>query len=244
MAHSKPPDYRIEDGLVGPAEGAQGSPPCLALPALEDAQQTLRFDKALGWPPRVQRVEQVRPLTPERWERAFPLSQQRAYVAAARSDRRVKALLSGRCELLACHLMNPKGRAPGQRCVRVCFANYTEGYLVEASMVDQRVVSVTRKPGHAHPEAPIEMAQAIAIARADPRLKTEVAGLQAHAILQVPHPRSPHPEHRCLLVMFTEADDPHRESPTKFSAIVDLNLQQVITAGPCPCATASTEPAP
>jgi hypothetical protein len=41
--------------------------------------------------------------------------------------------------------------------------------------------------------------------------------------------------HRCLLVMYTEQDDPHRELPILFSALVDLCEQRVLAFGDCHC---------
>jgi hypothetical protein len=80
------------------------------------------------------------------------------------------------------------------------------------------------------------MAQAIAIARAHPEVGRQVGELDAHAILSIPADLAgPNYGHRCLLVMFTEPDDPHRELPVLFSAVVDLCEQRVLAFGPCPC---------
>jgi len=147
----------------------------------------------------------------------------------------VKALLHGRSEPLGCHLVSHKHRIGRAHCVRVCFANYTERHLVEVYLRELKVESVAERPSHAHPEAPIEMAQAIALARKHPDLSTQVAALDAHAILQVPAADSPYEDHRCLLVTFTDENDPHVEREALFVAVVDLNLQKVLKAGRCPC---------
>jgi hypothetical protein len=107
--------------------------------------------------------------------------------------------------------------------VRVYLFNYTSNHLVEVSVEDEHVVSVTLRASHEYPEAPIEMAQAIALARAAPELRDKAKTMAAHAILQVPDdPHGPSYAHRCILVMFTENDDPHRELPVQYSAMVDL----------------------
>jgi hypothetical protein len=108
--------------------------------------------------------------------------------------------------------------------------------LIEACVDDEKVTSVSFKQPHEHPESPIEMAQAIALARAHPELGAKVKDLQAHAILQVCDDlRNASFGHRSMLVMFTEEADPHRELPVKWSALVDLNLQTLLTWGKAPC---------
>lgn len=201
------------------------------------AMRTLsRFDIAAGWPPKLAGMHERQNITPARWQSTFGPHEQQQYVAIARQNPDVQRLLRGRSELLGCHVTNHKHQAAAKHHVRVCFANYSDVHLVDVHMHDQRVVSVVKAPNHAHPEAPIEMAQAIAIARRDARIQAHVEGLLPNAILQVPHPRSPHRDNRCLLVTFTEAADAHLEREALYSAIVDLNLQQVITAGKCTCA--------
>jgi hypothetical protein len=150
-------------------------------------------------------------------------------------------LLEGRCELLGCHLLNPKYDPAHSHSVRVCFANYTRNHLIEVLMRDGQVERVGKQPSHAHPEAPIEMAQAIAIARDDAKLSGVVQKLHAHAILQTPDPSSPYKDDRCLLVMFTDAEHAHLEREVLYSALVDLNLQKVINSGQAPC-SAKGEP--
>ena len=96
---------------------------------------------------------------------------------------------------------------------------------------------MTLRGPHEYPESPIEMAQAVALARVAPNIKILVKEMVADAILQVPDdPHSPSYGHRCILVMFTDIDDPHRELPVQYSAMVDLRLQKVLAAGPTPCA--------
>lgn len=53
---------------------------------------------------------------------------------------------------------------------------------------------------------------------------------------------APNYRHRCLLVIFTEAYDAHREVPAKFSALVDLCDQAVIAYGECACCDEKPDP--
>jgi hypothetical protein len=227
-------DPRVEDGTVSkPVATGSASPEVQALAG--EATRTLQFDREAGWPPKVKGRKDEKPIAPVRFEAALPPRLQRKYVDAARRHPDVDALLHGRCELLGCHLVSHKHRRAHAHCVRVVFANYSENHLVEAHVHDGHVESVVKRPNHAHPEAPIEMAQAIAIAKNDPEIKDEVAKLDAHAILHMPDPQTEYRDHRCLLVAFTEASDAHVERPVLFSALVDLHLQKVIKSGCAPC---------
>jgi hypothetical protein len=229
---TKPGKLRIEDGsLAKRSEPAKCSAQVVA--RAREAVATLQYNDAAGWPPKVKAIKDVAQVAAQRWQTPFPPRLQRQYVDAALRHPETKALLGGRFELLGCHLVSHKHRkGPGHR-VRVCFANYTEKHLVEVHLRELEVESVAERPIHAHPEAPVEMAQAIALARAE--LGAEVAGLDAHAILQMPSPESPYRDHRCLLVTFTDENDPHLERQALFAAVVDLNLQKVLKAGRCPC---------
>jgi hypothetical protein len=177
----------------------------------------------------------VRTITATQFEANFNVKTQRQYLAEALRHPEVKDLLRGRWEVLGCHRVHHKDHDARAFRARVCLFNYTENYLVEVYVQDGVVESVCKKPSHAHPEAPIEMAQAIMIAKNDPELKKKTEGLVAHAILQTPDPESPYKNHRCFRVMFTKEADPYVEVSALFSALVDLNLQYVVTSGKCNC---------
>jgi hypothetical protein len=114
--------------------------------------------------------------------------------------------------------------------------NYTANELIEAFVEDGVVTSVRCGEPYEHPESPVEMAQAIGLASAHPQIRDKVKGLAAHAILRVPlDPSVPNYKHRCLLVMYTQQDDPYRELPVLLSALVDLCEQRVLVFGDCPC---------
>jgi len=233
---------RLQDGsLAKPAKHGKLAAQVQAH-AREAIQTLAHYDRDAGWPPRVKGCKDVAQVVPLRFETPFPPRLQRQYVDAALRHPDVKPLLHGRSELLGCHLVNHKHRAGRGHCVRVCFANYTEKHLVEVHLRELKVESVAERPSHAHPEAPIEMAQAIALARKHPDLSTQVTALDAHAILQVPAADSPYADHRCLLVTFTDQNDPHVEREAMFAAVVDLNLQKVLKAGRCPCSPGGAVP--
>jgi hypothetical protein len=191
-----------------------------------------------GWPPRVLGATDVRQADSVSSRRYFTLHDQRLSLEAALAHPDVPDLLHGRWEVLGCDLVCERGMPRHVRHrVRVCLFNYTNNDLVEIYVEDGLAVSVTLRAPHEYPEAPIEMAQAIALARAVPELQATVKNMTAHAILQVPDdPHGPSYAHRCILVMFTDNDDPHRELPVQYSAMVDLRLQRVLASGPTPCA--------
>jgi hypothetical protein len=195
------------------------------------------YDRDAGWPPRLKNRREVRPLEAVRWRLPLPVKRQLDFVELARSNAQVQDELVGRVQLLGCHALDHKLSIAATQRVRVCFANYSRNCLIDVLIADGRVERVVRRPSQCHPEAPAEMALAIELASSHPALKDQVEGLEARAILQMPHPRSPYREHRCLLVVFTEQPDPHVERRALYSAIVDLHLQQVIHAGDAPCGT-------
>jgi len=233
---------RLQDGSLAKPPKTTKLAPHVQAHAREAIETLAHHDRDAGWPPRVKNCQDVAQVVPLRFETPFPPRLQRQYVDAALRHPEVKALLHGRSELLGCHLVSHKHRAGRGHCVRVCFANYTAKHLVEVHLRELNVESVARRPSHAHPEAAIEMAQAIALARKHPDLSTQVAALDAHVILQVPPADSPYENHRCLLVTFTDRNDPHVEREALFAAVVDLNLQKVLKAGRCPCSPGGAVP--
>lgn len=203
-----------------------------------------RIDINAGWPPRRLGMTDVRMLAGASSSRHFTLDDRRASVQAALAHPDVPDLLQGRWEVLACNLVCEKS-APRHvtHRVRVSLFNYTTNTLIEICVEDRVAISVELKESHVYPEAPIEMAQAISLARGAPELKGLVEDLAAHAILQVPtDPHGPSFRHRCILVMFTDKNDPHRELPVRYSAMVDLRLQRVLRAGPSSCGCENKTP--
>jgi hypothetical protein len=202
-----------------------------------------QIDVTLGWPPRILGATNARMVDSVSSESYFTVHDQRRSLQVALAHPEVRDLLNGRWEVLGCDLVRERGTSTQERHrARVCLFNYTTNRLIETYVADGCVLSVALRAPHEYPEAPIEMAQAIALARAHPQLQDEVRDLAAHAILQVPHdPHGPSYGHRCIWVMFTDQADRHRESPVRYSAMVDLRLQTVLAAGPTPCSADSPD---
>jgi hypothetical protein len=196
-----------------------------------------QIDIAAGWPPRIQGGTDVRASEVFSSRSHFTVRDQRASLQAALDHPEVDHLLEGRWEVLGCHLVHERAtRRQLRHRVRVCLFNYTDNQLIEVYVENGVACRVRLGEAHQHPESPIEMAQAIALARGVPEIEEATRSLSAHAILQIP-PRNHGPSngHRCMLVMFTEVDDPHLERPVLYSAMVDLRLQRVLYAGAAKC---------
>lgn len=210
-------------------------------PAAEAKQTIDQIHERAGWPPRVLGARNERRSETVSSARHFTIRDQRRCLTAALAHPDIVDFLHGRWEVLGCNLVSERDSPRHIRLrVRVYIFNYTSNDLVEVCVEDERAISVTLRPPHMYPESPIEMAQAIALARAAPDLRKIVEGMNAHAILQVPNdPHGTSYGHRCFLVMFTDKDDPHRELPVRYSAIVDLRLQRVLRSGAAPCCAPS-----
>jgi hypothetical protein len=199
----------------------------------------LEFDQEAGWPPRLKGGSEARCLAGAGARSTFSLEDQVALRDVALCDARVRELLDGRWELLGIHQISVRETDCGCRTggrVRACFYNYSSNKLVDVFFKAREITSIQIGEPHQHPEAHVEMAQAIALAKAHPQIGPRVGELDAHAILRVPNdPAGPSYLHRCLLVIFTEPYDSHRESREKYSALVDLCEQRVVARGSCSC---------
>jgi hypothetical protein len=226
--------------------GADGTPP--APPQRPSrpmpAAVRLRFDRKAGWPPVLEGDTKKCCLPHAATGIGFDPAAQRRSRDAALCDPEVRSLLNGRWETLGVYLVwNRDPQCEAGLRVQVCFFNYTCNQLIEVAVDDGAVSGIRVGESFQHPEAPVEMAQAIGLARAHPAIRNCVANLDAHAILSVPMDASaPNYRHRCLLVIFTEPYDPHREAPVKFSALVDLCDQTVAAFGECACADEQYDP--
>lgn len=152
----------------------------------------------------------------------------------------VTPFLQGRWSVLGADQVwtRPSGASVAQK-VRVHVFDYTENRLIDVCVENDQVVSVDERGVHEYPESPQEMGTAIELARWHPDLRDKVRDLVGHAILRVPSdPRDPSVARRCMWVMFTERDDPMRQLPTQYTALVDLGAMEVIMAGPTPCTSA------
>lgn len=190
-----------------------------------------------GWPPRLARAQAPRTLTPLRPLTVLDRSREHRLRRRALHDPRIQALLGGRWDYLGCHQTEQRNyRHDGALHARLSFYNYTARHAIDVDMVNDDIVEVFRRDDYMPPEGPGEMKQAIAMARADARLSGKVEALDAHAILQSPaDPAHPLRGRRILWVVFSEPDDPRREMPARFTALVDLTEQEVLWAGEAPC---------
>ena len=190
-----------------------------------------------GWPPKLARAVAPRTLTPLRPLTVLDRSREARLRRRALHDPRIQALLGGRWEYLGCHQTDQRSyRHDGALHARLSFYNYTARYAIDVDLVNDDIVAVARRDDYMPPEGPSEMAQAIATARADARLRGKVESLDSHAILQSPaDPAHPLRGRRILWVVFSEPDDPRREMPARFTALVDLTEQDVLWAGEAPC---------
>lgn len=129
----------------------------------------------------------------------------------------------------------PSGSSLGQT-VQVHVFDYTANRMIDVRVENDRVTSVDERGIHEYPESPHEMAVAIELARLHPDLRDEVRDLVGHAILRVSSDlRDPSVVRRCMWVMFTDRDNPMRQLPTRYTALVDLGSMEVIACGPTPC---------
>jgi hypothetical protein len=145
--------------------------------------------------------------------------------------------LQGRWSVLGVdQVLTKRSDSSIRQTVRVHVFDYTANRMVDVCVEDDQVTSVDERGIHEYPESPHEMATAISLARLHPDLRDEVRDLVGHAILRVPSDiRDPAVERRCMSVMFTDRDDPMRQLPTRYTALLDLGSMEVLASGPTPC---------
>jgi hypothetical protein len=196
-----------------------------------------RIDTKLGWPPRISCADDIQCLKPCAPDYVFTKKEYRDHLNSVKCDPRVKRLLNGRWETLGCHLISQDTQNFIQEFrVRVCLFNYTTNQLIEVYLENKIVVSVSIMEPYEHPETPIEVVQAIGIIKSIRELRSIIEDLEGNGILRVPlDPHGPSYKHRCIHVIFTEKNDPFKELPVLFSAIVDLTTQKVIAFNTTPC---------
>lgn len=176
----------------------------------------------------VDSVSSSRHFTPQDHERS---------VKVATAHPAVAPFLDGRWAVLGADQVWTRSDASRARqSVRVHVFNYTSNDLIDVLVEDDRVTSVDQRGVYEYPESPQEMGTAIDLARAHPDLKDEVRDLVGHAILRVPSDaRDPTTSHRCMWVIFTDHDEPVRQLPVRFTALVDLGSMEVVACGATLC---------
>lgn len=203
------------------------------------------LDVEAGWPPRFRAGPATALRTESSENNRLKLSREgpigdtdrRALIQTAIGLSNVQPLLAGRWAVLGVHRL--RGSSNGlfrEDRIRICIFNYTSNTLVDVFLTNGILDRVVNGLSHQHPETAMEVAQAVAMVRADPILGLKVKGLVGQGILRVPPNRdSPSYRHRCIHVIFTKGDDRYREQGVEFSAFVDLTLQQVTSLGSCGC---------
>jgi hypothetical protein len=192
-----------------------------------------QVDINAGWPPRILNSTAVHGGLIIASTRYCTVEDRRQLLQKALADADVAEFLTGRWEVLGCHIVAERAtQRVMQNRAKVYIFNYTDNFLVEVCVEDSGVVSIEKREAYEHPAAPIEMAQAISIARADPSLRESVSELDGHAILQVQtNPHLPSFQHRCIYVTFTDRDAESSELRQRYFAMVDLRTQCVIASG-------------
>jgi hypothetical protein len=186
---------------------------------------------AEGYPPKLRGPAQPIPAQPPP-SPAVAAPQMRALAATARQDPTVLSRLGNRHALISSGEVRPSGaaREAGRAdppLVRLLFYSHARNVAVEVLMRSAQVIDVRDRPGYQPPEGQEEIAEAVELARNDPRLLDKVQGLTGEAIY------TPRYRNRTLYVTFSRGD----EAGPRYWADVDLINRTVRAAG-------AAEPAP
>jgi hypothetical protein len=191
-----------------------------------------------GWPPRPLYQEQVRQVQAELIPGGLTDALEQHILTVAVRDEHVQALLGERFDYINTdEIERGKDRRPNPSqplATRVTFFSHTNNVAVEVEMIGLRVRSACNRPGYQPPEGTGEIKEAIALARADRRLKREVQGLHAYAILLPRTAEELGYGARLIWVVFTDATNSEAEKLALFTATVDITNQRVLNARPEP----------
>jgi hypothetical protein len=217
---------------TAPLAQLQGEPAAIELPAaLANLNNRVTYDSKTGWPPRHASTGAVIAITPP--PVAFTFAEWRASHAVAVANAQVQQLAGSDADWIGCQRTL---RRSSRSQSLVSLRNRTTGKLVEVTVNGGDVVGVTVREPWEHPASPAEIARAEALVRQDPAHAPHVAGFAAHGIVRVPTDTAVASfRHRCIHLMFTQADDPHVERDVCYSALVDLELGRIVAAGRPPC---------
>jgi hypothetical protein len=187
-----------------------------------------------GWPPGPRYREQVRQVQAEQIPGGLTDALEQHIRTVAAQDRRVQALLGERFDYINTDAIEwGKDRRPNPSQplgTRLTFFSHTNNAAVEVQMLGLRVISARNRPGYQPPEGEGEIKEAIAIARADRRLKKQVRRLHANAILLPRKDEELGYGDRLIWVVFTDPTESEAEKPALFTATVDITSQRVLDA--------------
>lgn len=135
---------------------------------------------------------------------------------AAESDAMVRGLLGSRYHYISTVEVPPaKGEeaVPGAPLRTLAtFYNQSSSYAVLAEMAGTNVVATTNRPDLLPPEGAEEVAEAVAAARQDPRIRDQVVGLIGNGVLQpIEDPGAPGFGHRAIYVTFEPFSKPRKD---------------------------------
>lgn len=246
----KPVEGELPKAAEEPSEGSQQMNLYIAYPVREGLEflprevpevPVLEFTGPEGgWPPRPLYQEKVSQVRAEQIPGGLTDALEQHIRTVAAQDKHVQALLGERFDYINTdELDRGKDRRPNPSqplATRVTFFSHTNNVAVEVRMLGSRVRSACNRPGYQPPEGDGEIENAIALARADKRLETEVRGLHADAILLPRDAEELGYGERLIWVVFTDAAKSEAEKPALFTATVDITHQRVLNARPEPAA--------
>lgn len=187
-----------------------------------------------GWPPRPKDVTNVKEVPWEEIPGSLTDSLEAEIRQAALQDTRVRELLGDRFAYISIYeieLDKESERDPSKPlATKLTFFSHTNNVAVEVRIQGLKVDAVTTNERYQPPEGDDEIKEAIELAQNDSRLREEIKGLKANAILAFIAENQPGFGHRVLHVSFLQEE----EDFPRFFAMVDLNDQKVLSAGPVP----------
>ena len=187
-----------------------------------------------GWPPKIKGATNVRQVYSKEIPGSLTNAREAELRDAALHDPSVLKLLGNRFAYITIDQVDPEKCCPPRSTqvpvlTQLTFYSHSNNVAVEVQMSGTTVVDARRDEGYQPPEGAEEIAAAIKLAQADPRLHDKVGGLNAFAMVSPGAEKYPLQRHRWLWVGFAKKGE---DMPPIYSALVDLTDQRVTTAGP------------
>lgn len=194
--------------------------------------------KEEGYPPKIRGAQNVRPIASRPLQELLPPQLALRVREAATSHAEVKAALGAKFVYITSAVLPPEkpprpaGVSPpsSPRVIRVLFYSYSKRMAVEARLRDLTVLRVILRPRYMPPETTDEVQSAIALARADPRLKDHIGALTPRVLLSLPPDPGRGQLPRIVRVSFAAGE----EADPAFDALVDLVEGKVLDARSLP----------
>ena len=187
-----------------------------------------------GWPPQPRGQQDIQRVSAREIPGSLTPELEREILLSAQEHPKVKEMLGERFAYISTSPLNvsKKGVSDCSTALksRMTFFSYSQNSAVEVAMVGMAVQEVSLKPGYQPSEGLSEIEEAICLARADSRIKDNVALLSANAILLPIGDENVGGSQRIMWVIFTDPMETEDEKPSLFTAAVDLISQSVIMA--------------